>query len=582
MSSLRAAMHFPPFQSALCLALGAVGALYMVGVGTLECLASSYGPSRGDRRILLALLPAAGGLLIVGLLPFFGHWVPWMALIPLAAWAVPLSCGTLRRSFDVLSARRISRHSSEAVRARAVELSARLGGRAGASVLIRILDDPSADLRRRAAGKLVYAADRSTLPHLIAALRHSDPQVRIKVVAALGRLGDARAVIPLVDHLTSISSYDHPREAALTLETLSTLGWAPATARERAFASVASNRFTALEGEAAADAIVAALRSRQPPGTWLEASWAAELGRLRYAPAIDTLAVWARFLPEACTALGEMREPPSLPPLVLALDGTDEVAGAATRALLRFGEACIGPVARQLRDTLEQPLRTHGRHVALLRQLGPAGEQQLSVLRAAPEWEVRLSVALGSFLAGDESAALDAEPILLDRLNLAEPDGQSKFLGIAERLARLGTPAAVSALIEAVERGGKDRRNAALSLLARSGNLRAVPYLLSEMRGGCWLRHNCVASLEVVVHARLEEIDRGLLLEISSDLKHLDETLVEMAKHQGLRYRYTGSVNAGRSALDDPPQAYDRGEVAALHSLVLGELARRGHEGPLG
>jgi HEAT repeat protein len=72
-----------------------------------------------------------------------------------------------------------------------------IGHAAAAAVLLRMLSDPSAALRRAGAEALGKIADRGSVDGLITCLADGDREVAHRAVDALGRIGDARAVGPL-------------------------------------------------------------------------------------------------------------------------------------------------------------------------------------------------------------------------------------------------------------------------------------------------------------------------------------------------------------------------------------------------
>ena len=75
-----------------------------------------------------------------------------------------------------------------------------------AEPLLTLLNDPVAPVRAAAAGSLSsFKNDQQVGEALLQALADSDEQVRISVAAALGYLGDKRAIQPLRDLLKASS-----------------------------------------------------------------------------------------------------------------------------------------------------------------------------------------------------------------------------------------------------------------------------------------------------------------------------------------------------------------------------------------
>jgi HEAT repeat protein len=71
-------------------------------------------------------------------------------------------------------------------------------GQSAVSPLVRALEDPSADVREKAALALGLQSDRSVVPHLLRALTDPDAQVREKAALGLALRRDASVVEPLV------------------------------------------------------------------------------------------------------------------------------------------------------------------------------------------------------------------------------------------------------------------------------------------------------------------------------------------------------------------------------------------------
>jgi len=90
---------------------------------------------------------------------------------------------------------------SPRVRERAAAALGELGDRRAVPELIKMLRDENALVREHAASALRYLGDRRAVPALIETLRDEDAVVREHVATALGTLGDKQAVQPLTDAL---------------------------------------------------------------------------------------------------------------------------------------------------------------------------------------------------------------------------------------------------------------------------------------------------------------------------------------------------------------------------------------------
>ena len=104
------------------------------------------------------------------------------------------------------------------VRKNAVEALGKIGDNRAVEPLIAALNDSDSDVREYAADALGEIGDKRAVEPLIVALRDSNDNVRNNSVWALGKIGDKRAVEPLI---ASLKDSDSVRsEAAIALVTI--------------------------------------------------------------------------------------------------------------------------------------------------------------------------------------------------------------------------------------------------------------------------------------------------------------------------------------------------------------------------
>jgi len=80
-------------------------------------------------------------------------------------------------------------------------------GKIGMDSLAAALNDSSADVRQQAAAALGELGDARAVDLLITALKDKEPDVRFSATVALGKLGDPKAVIPLIALLSDADKY---------------------------------------------------------------------------------------------------------------------------------------------------------------------------------------------------------------------------------------------------------------------------------------------------------------------------------------------------------------------------------------
>ena len=184
---------------------------------------------------------------------------------------------------------------------------------------------------------------------LIKALNYrKDAYIREAAAKALGEIGDARAIEPLIDALKDESEY--VRSAAA--EALDKLGWQPDTEERKAAYWAAKQEWDKCVeiGAPAVEPLIIALKD------WRVREAAAEaLGKIG-APAVEPLIDALRDKSEdvrkaAAEALGEIGDVRAVEPLIAALkDKDDDVREAAAEALVKIGAPAVEPLIDALKD----------------------------------------------------------------------------------------------------------------------------------------------------------------------------------------------------------------------------------------
>jgi len=238
------------------------------------------------------------------------------------------------------------------VRRRAALAVGRVGLREGAPLLIALLNDSDPEVRQMAAFALGLIGDRIARDPLVTALEDQSPLVQGSAAEALGLLGDPAAAAPV---------------GAMVSRLMGTLAELPADVDEsRRDTPSAAFRLglEALVRLKAYDALAAAVLdpSGQPRVSWWPAAFA--LGRLedrRALPALLTLAKNNNPYVKAFAAkgLGALHDRSAVPVLLPLLTGTD--AGAqveAIRALGRIGDPAAAEPLLRIVQTSASKLET--------------------------------------------------------------------------------------------------------------------------------------------------------------------------------------------------------------------------------
>ncbi|HTX67505.1 MAG TPA: HEAT repeat domain-containing protein [Opitutaceae bacterium] len=308
---------------------------------------------------------------------------------------------------------------------------------------------------------------------LLASLHDPKARVRARAAEALGRIGDARAVGPLVDLLKQAPSADPP------------------AADENAPAAPKADT------DESADAI---------PDVRQAAAEA--LGKLG-APAVEPLlgcltADDATVCALAAKALGEIKDARAAEPLVAALlqrqkSGDSDARDALVAALVALGPPAVAPLAAHLQDDDIDIRRTVAEPLDGLKFVPTedADKAAFWVLRKSWDDLVKLGApAVAPLIAAlksddneTQSGAAEALGKLGDRravdplVVLLQNGAQEVTAKAAAALGFLGDPAAVEPLMKTAETApADDTRAAAAEALGRLGDARATPTLVGLLK----------------------------------------------------------------------------------------------------
>ncbi|MFZ2960542.1 MAG: HEAT repeat domain-containing protein [Candidatus Ozemobacteraceae bacterium] len=163
----------------------------------------------------------------------------------------------------------------------------------------------------------------------------------------------------------------------------------------------------------------------------------------------------------ACTALGELREPAGIPPL-LKLLGDDKwpVRRAASEALVKYGEEVISAIEQVMNRTEDEDVRFWA--IKSLGKLGAKAQRILLEALRTGNKQLRYVIAAALGESGDRRVI----KVLID--SLADPDWTIRK-SATQALAEIGENA-IDPLIEAVKEPNEDIRDGCLLALVRIGD----------------------------------------------------------------------------------------------------------------
>lgn len=207
------------------------------------------------------------------------------------------------------------------------------------------------DIGRSAARELTHMGAQAVEP-LIAALQHRDLDVRRAAARILGRIGDPRAVEPLVDIALGMDPKPLRADADKALLAIGEPALAPIIeGLDRPGVNAlpeAADLLGRMGDPRAVDPLAAALHAA--PG-YRKASVVKALGRIGDGPAVEALAKAMQYQdvrPAAARWL-ERFEEEAVAPLIAVL-GNEDAGSAAARVLTKIGAPAVEPLIAALED----------------------------------------------------------------------------------------------------------------------------------------------------------------------------------------------------------------------------------------
>jgi len=378
-------------------------------------------------------------------------------------------------------------------------------GRAAVPHLIAALKDKDRDVRCHVAGALgrIGPSAVDAVPHLITALREEDFFVRCNAALALGRIGPN--AVDAVPHLITVLEFEHtcwesvfealgligPGAIDAVPHLITALQFAPPRSRfRRSFAAEALGRI----GPNAVPYLIAALED----GNTLKALGVAESLGLIGAGAVDAVphlidalknqdskSSWEFDIDDVAGDIGRIGLV-AVPHLIAALkDEERRVRALAAEALGRIGAGAIHAVPHLITALNDGgDTKVKARAAEALGRIGAGGVHAVPHLITAlkdDKWWVRSNAAEALGRIGPNS--VDSVPHLITTLKDKNSDVQSRA---AEALGRIG-PNAVPYLITALKDRGDDEVKArAAEALGRigAGAVHAVPHLIAALNDG--------------------------------------------------------------------------------------------------
>ena len=314
--------------------------------------------------------------------------------------------------------------------------------------LLRRLEDGSYDIREAATEALERIdlgwweseVARAAAPALLRRLNDEDLFEQNAAAETLGKLGDVRAIAPLIEKLNDRSSTVR-RAAAAALERIDS-SWRGSEAARMAV-----------------PALLRRLSDDDESVRWVAAEALGELGDARaVAPLIDRLNDDDYVRGVASVALSKLGDARAVAPLIDRLADCDPtVRLVAAEALGKFGDAqAVAPLIDRLVDNV-------GMYGTTVREAATAALERID-----PSWR-------------ESEAARAAVPALLQRLN----DDEYEIREVAaEALCELRDTRAVVPLIDRLKDNYHSIREVAAKALGALGDARAVAPLITALADG--------------------------------------------------------------------------------------------------
>ena len=361
----------------------------------------------------------------------------------------------------------------EGVRQAAAEVLGKIGDPRAVEPLIAALKDAEWIVREAAAKALGKIGDTRAVEPLIAALKDQNSWARAAAAESLGKIGDPRAVELLIATLKDKDS--GVRKAAA--KALDHLGWEPAQDEIAGWYWIAKrdwDKCVAL-GALTVEPLIAALK---------DAGWSVRA--------------------DAAKALGKIGDPRVVEPLIAALKDKDEyVRKAADEALVKIGAPAVEPLIAALKGENKDVRQ------AAAAMLGRLGWQPGRDETAGWYWMVKgdwdKCVALGALAVEPLIAALKdgsfsvrkaaayalgeiKDPRAVEPLIAALKDKDEYVRkAAAYALGKIKDPRAVEPLIAALKDQNSDVRKAAAYALGEIKDPRAVEPLIAALKDAEWI-----------------------------------------------------------------------------------------------
>jgi HEAT repeat protein len=389
--------------------------------------------------------------------------------------------------------------------------------------------DPA--VRRDAAAALGQLGDSRAVEPLLAALSDVEPEVRASVAAALGLLGELSAVEPLIGALQD----DDPSVRTAAALALGGLGPALAgigddravlpliLALQDGFAAVREGASVGLGrmGSPAVAPLLAALRGQDLA---VRKGATEALVRIGF-PAIEPLVAALDdpvLRPMASMMLGRIGDARAVDPLIATLRAESEpvrraaaetldllswtpdagAAGAAYWAAKGQWHKCV-EIGRPAVDTLVDALKHSD---SLVRQLATKGLGQIRDVRAVDPLIVALKGREdGRAAAAEALGAIDDDRAVEPLIGALKDTGPVVRAAAARSLGLLGDVRAVDKLITALRDHEPVVRAAAAGALGEIGDIRAVDPLIAALRGREDVRGPAASALGRIGDARAVE-----------------------------------------------------------------------------
>jgi len=337
---------------------------------------------------------------------------------------------------------------------------------------------------------------------LIRALDHKDKDIRVRAAQALGRVGDDRAVDPLIQAMKVVDlDYGVAHDALMGIgekgvEALS-LVLRDGDPRDRVIAALTLGDIGSVEG---VEALIEALKDEEPVVRGDAAMALGRIGDERAAgPLMEVLGDWDREVRlKAVEALGEIGSLEAVDPLIpLLKDQSGDVKRYAAEALGRLGDKrAVEPLVKALGD---EDIDVRSEAARALGEIGDVrGVEPLTIMLKAKHVSLRnvavdALVKIGApvvdgliqILEGGEGYARLAAADALEKIGWEPGDAVEKayYYIVKERwgeLPGLGE-AAIGPVSRAVKDGTWTTKQEAIRALREIGGAKAVEALIEAL-----------------------------------------------------------------------------------------------------